>query len=325
MGSYCCYGTSRVDFVCEEDEKNFLLNESLGFKNSRGHTIAVRRWMIDSPKGFVLAVPGLGANSWGKYESEILARDFKSIGFELWSFDFQGFGYSEGYRGDMGDWQGIKDDAREVVRRMLAEIKEFESLPFYLCGSSLGGAMSLALTLDYQDGKCSWPNFKGVILLAPALENDVEPHPCVKWCLLTCILPCCPLLNAPVNNLTPVDVFRVPEVVKWAEEDELFVSDVKMKTGAVLLDVFAGLKPRAYSGEMKTPYFLCHGKKDIVIPIAGSEKFHKAANTPDRLCEYMVRPDAPHGLIPDPDWPQIFSAIKDWINRTNMEDPNSTE
>lgn len=105
------------------------------------------------------------------------------------ALDMQGHGYSEGERCLMLKHDDMVNDVLQVVRCFENEDRDrelvfdenegsftrgdlavFRKLPFFLIGSSMGGALSTLSGHAIQSQPDIFPNFKGAILLAPALS-----------------------------------------------------------------------------------------------------------------------------------------------------------
>jgi len=103
--------------------------------------------------------------------------------------DMQGHGYSEGERCLMTNHEHMMNDFIQLVSSFQHEDKAHEltfdqtegsfgpqnlpdirKLPFFIMGSSMGGALCTITAHHLQSHHEQFPQFKGAILLAPALS-----------------------------------------------------------------------------------------------------------------------------------------------------------
>jgi len=98
--------------------------------------------------------------------------------FIFMAYDQRGFGKSAptttGTLGLIKNWKDLVSDCREFVEHVMSA--ENEDLPFFICGFSMGGALSLILSLelDFQAG--IWKQFRGLCLISPAISIAQPPN-----------------------------------------------------------------------------------------------------------------------------------------------------
>lgn len=103
--------------------------------------------------------------------------------------DMQGHGYSEGERCLMLNYEDMMNDVLQFISCFVHEDRDkeltfdqdkdsfrhenlvaFRKLPFFLMGSSMGGALSTVCSHALYSQQEKYPMFRGAILLAPALS-----------------------------------------------------------------------------------------------------------------------------------------------------------
>ena len=94
-----------------------------------------------------------------------IAHVLAGHGIETVGFDHRGFGRSPGKAGRVASLEEHLADALRFVRMMK---KEYEGVPMFALGLSMGGMTTYHLSL--RDPTL----FEGTILMAPALKNAVN-------------------------------------------------------------------------------------------------------------------------------------------------------
>ncbi|KAF9663976.1 hypothetical protein SADUNF_Sadunf17G0108000 [Salix dunnii] len=116
--------------------------------NSRGLEIFTKSWLpkSSSPKAVALFSG--------------IARKLASSGYGFFAMDYPGYGMSEGLHGYIPSFDRLVDDVIEHYSKV-KENPEFRTLPSFLFGESLGGAVALKVHLKQPN---AW---NGAILVAP--------------------------------------------------------------------------------------------------------------------------------------------------------------
>jgi alpha-beta hydrolase superfamily lysophospholipase len=164
--------------------------------NSRGQLLHVRTQAAatqDSKqpcRGCVVYLHGLHAHC-SRIHMPVYASELNSIGFHFAALDFHGHGHSEGEAGVILSYADLVDDVASLLSALYRDSHSApdshtsvsrlhlpplhpQSCPFYLLGSSMGGAVSLVfahmcsaqqLPVNSYSGAC-----RGCILAAPAVQ-----------------------------------------------------------------------------------------------------------------------------------------------------------
>jgi acylglycerol lipase len=128
--------------------------------NSRGVEIFSKSWLPEAskPRALVCFCHGYGDTCTFFFEG--IARRLALSGYGVFAMDYPGFGLSEGLHGYIPSFDLLVQDVIEHYSNIKAN-PEFSSLPSFLFGQSMGGAVSLKIHLKQPN---AWA---GAVLLAP--------------------------------------------------------------------------------------------------------------------------------------------------------------
>lgn len=141
-------------------------------------------------KYVIFYVPGYSGHV-NRPEFFKLSKCFNANNVVLIAIDMQGHGHSEGERVLLMSHEHLIKDVLQLVESFMdesqfqqltlstaptafkhAHLPALRKLPFFLMGSSMGGALSMmcAHRLYSTENRLKYPNFKGAIMMAPALS-----------------------------------------------------------------------------------------------------------------------------------------------------------
>ncbi|XP_039049197.1 caffeoylshikimate esterase-like [Hibiscus syriacus] len=128
--------------------------------NSRGLEIFSTSWLPEAsqPKAMVFFCHGYGDTC--TFFAEGIARKLASCGYGVFAMDYPGFGLSEGLHCYIDSFDRLVDDVMEQYTK-IKENLDFRTLPCFLFGQSMGGAVALKLHLKQPN---AW---SGACLVAP--------------------------------------------------------------------------------------------------------------------------------------------------------------
>lgn len=282
-------------------------------KNSRGLEIFSKSWLPDTspPKAMVCYCHGYGDTC--TFFSEGIARKLASSGYGVFAMDYPGFGLSEGLHGYIPSFDRLVDDVIEHYSKV-KENPEFHTLPSFLFGQSMGGAVALKVHLKQPN---AWD---GAILVAPMCkiaDNMVPP-----W-LLTQIL-------IGIANFLPKQ-----KLVPQKDLAEAAFRDLKKRELTAYNVIAYKDKPRLWTAmemlkttqeierrleEVSLPLLILHGEADIVTdPSVSKALYEKARNSDKKLNLYK---DAYHSLLdgePDEVIIQVLNDIISWLDEHSIK------
>ena len=177
---------------------------------TRGIDCALYKWSPPDKdtviRGVAVVYHGFGAHSLYptvRYASSLLAEH----GLLVYGLDFPGHGASPGKRGLLTGVDDLIEDGVAVARRARAESSSasrdgdnMDCLPLFLVGSSMGGAIALAVAHLFAG------DVAGVVMLAPMLSLSVSPRARRALGWLRACAPTAPLI--PVAATSPARQYR---------------------------------------------------------------------------------------------------------------------
>ncbi|XP_039682553.1 caffeoylshikimate esterase isoform X3 [Medicago truncatula] len=128
--------------------------------NSRGLKVFSKSWIPEkSPmKGIVYYCHGYADTCTFYFEG--VARKLASSGFGVFALDYPGFGLSDGLHGYIPSFENLVNDVIEHFSKIKEQV-EYQNLPSFLLGESMGGA--IALNIHFKQ-PTAWD---GAALIAP--------------------------------------------------------------------------------------------------------------------------------------------------------------
>ncbi|KAL0647791.1 hypothetical protein Bca4012_046082 [Brassica carinata] len=140
--------------------------------NSRGVEIFSKSWLPEAsrPRALVCFCHGYGDTCTFFFEG--IARRLALSGYGVFAMDYPGFGLSEGLHGYISSFDLLVEDVIEHFSN-IKENSEFSSLPSFLFGQSMGGAVSLKIHFKQPN---AWT---GAFLVAPMCK---APYNVICYC-----------------------------------------------------------------------------------------------------------------------------------------------
>ncbi|KAJ6734994.1 PHOSPHOLIPASE-RELATED [Salix purpurea] len=281
--------------------------------NSRGLEIFTKSWLpkSSSPKAVVCFCHGYGDTC--TFFVEGIARKLASSGYGFFAMDYPGYGLSEGLHGYIPSFDRLVDDVMEHYSKV-KENPEFSTLPSFLFGESLGGAVALKVHLKQPN---AW---NGAILVAPMckIADDMTP----PWLLTQMLIGVANFL--PKHKLVPQKdlaqaAFRDPKHRNLAAYNVIAYKDKpRLKTALEMLRTTQEIERRLE--QVSLPLLILHGEADIVTdPSVSKSLYEKACSSDKKLKLYK---DAFHALLegePDEVILQVFNDIISWLDEHSRE------
>ncbi|TKY46520.1 Caffeoylshikimate esterase [Spatholobus suberectus] len=146
-------------------------------KNSKGLEIFCKSWLPGRPKAAVFYCHRYGDTCTFFFEG--IARKLGSSRYAGFAMDYPGFGFSEGLHSYIPSFDGLVDDVIEHYSK-IKENPVSQSLPSFLFGQSVGGAVALKIHLKQPK---AWD---GAVLVAPMckIADDMVPPKLVTKILI---------------------------------------------------------------------------------------------------------------------------------------------
>lgn len=281
--------------------------------NSRGLEIFTKSWLPKSSslKAVVCFCHGYGDTC--TFFAEGIARKLASSGYGFFAMDYPGYGLSEGLHGYTPSFDKLVDDVIEHYSKV-KEKPEFRTLPSFLFGESLGGAVALKVHLKQPN---AW---NGAILVAPMCKIADNMTP--PWLVTQMLIGVANLL--PKHKLVPQKdlaeaAFRDPKNRNLAAYNVIAYKDKpRLKTALEMLRTTQEIERRLE--EVSLPLLILHGEADTVTDPSVSKALHEKACCSDK--KLKIYKDAYHALLegePDEMIIQVFNDIISWLDERSRE------
>lgn len=272
--------------------------------NSRGLKIFSKSWLPEnSPlKALVCFCHGYGDTCTFFFEGT--AKKLASSGYGVFALDYPGFGLSDGLHGYIPSFDSLVDDVIEHFSK-IKENPEYQGLPRFLFGQSMGGAVALKIHLKQPK---AWD---GAVLVAPMckIADDVTPAWPVQQFLIGVakFLPRKKLV--PTKDLADM-AFKDKEKRKMCAFNVVSYRDKpRLRTAVELLRVTKEIESRLQ--EVSLPLLILHGEADIVTDASVSKALYEKASSSDK--QLILYKDGCHSLLEGESDGTIFKVLGDII------------
>jgi acylglycerol lipase len=272
-----------------------------------GPRLTSLRWAPSGPaRASVVIMHGLGEHA-ARYDST--ARLFTAAGFSVLAMDYEGFGRSEGRRGDVR----YPSTARAVDHLIAHERERTGDAPVVLYGHSLGGLYAFLYTADRPG-----TDLAAVVVTGPAFDSELRNQR-LKVAVIRSLGRAFATLTLPIG-LRFERVNRDPDVVAERYADPLVHGRA---TARFAIDVLAQMDRVASAAtRVAVPLLVVHGEADLINPLSASRQVVDLVPSATlRTC-----PGVYHGLEDEPEGPVILAEVIAWIDRTlRGEKPDTKE
>ncbi len=266
-------------------------------KKRNGTQIFFRFWSGKKDMPVLVLLHGIGAHS---LRFEYLTRYFQKQKFNIYAFDFTGFGKSQTFQGHVESFNTYINETLAIVK--LSKM-DFPGNKTFLIGEDIGGVIGLYFAKYYQK------LINGLILLSPSVK--IKMH-----------IPLQKLLNAIISTaLNKLHQFDLPftnemltrdfKMQKKLQHDEL---DTKTVTAKFYFAMMESLKKIHKIAEQVTlPVYILQAGNDMLVDIDSVKEVFSCLNS--SIKELNILPDFFHSLSIDKNRELIFPLIERWINK----------
>ncbi|CBI33650.3 hypothetical protein VitviT2T_021892 [Vitis vinifera] len=297
-----------IDHLLFKTPPDGVKMEEMYVVNSRGLEIFSKSWLPANspPKAVICFCHGYGDTC--TFFVEGIARKLAVSGYGFFAMDYPGFGLSDGLHAYIPSFDVLVDDVMEHYSKVKAN-PEFRTLPSFLFGESMGGAVLLKVHLKQPN---AWT---GAVLVAPMckIADDMVPPKLLKQFLI-CIAHFLPKKKlVPQNDLAEM-AFRDSKKRRLAAYNVIAYKDKpRLRTAVELLRTTQEIERRLK--EVALPLLILHGEADTVTdPSVSKALYEKASSSDKKLNLYK---DAYHALLegePDEMIIRIFDDIISWLD-----------
>jgi len=222
---------------------------------------------------------------------------YASAGILVNAFDLIGHGRSGGIRGYHRSLDHLMSDIGLVAAKADA------SLPHFIFGHSMGGALAL-IYVERNPGK-----YTGLIASAPLIKLAV-PVPWIKEFAGRLVSRIIPTFQVP-TGLNASNISRDPEIVASYEKDPLVLTSVTASLGKLFLE-FEGVILDGASG-VTEPVLIIHGTSDFLTDNKKSQEFIEKAGSQDKTFKslegFYHEPHNEPGEIKN----EAIKIVVDWV------------
>ncbi|XP_027358016.1 caffeoylshikimate esterase [Abrus precatorius] len=302
-----------IDHILFKTPSGGIKMEESYEKNSKGVEIFCKSWLpgASRPKAAVFYCHGYGDTCTFFFEG--IARKLALSGYGVFAMDYPGFGLSEGLHAYIHSFDGLVDDVIEHYTK-IKENPPFQSLPSFLFGQSMGGAVALKVHLKQPK---AWD---GAILVAPMckIADDMVPPKLLTHILIGIanVLPRHKLV--PQKDLAEA-AFRDLKKKEQAAYNVIAYKDKpRLRTAVEMLKTTQEIEQRLE--EVSLPLLILHGEADTVTDPSVSKVLHEKANCSDK--KLKLYKDAYHSLLegePDEIIIQVFGDIISWLDEHSLK------
>ncbi|KAK3188057.1 hypothetical protein Dsin_027618 [Dipteronia sinensis] len=244
------------------------------YNSPRGLSFYTRSWIpITPPRGIICMVHGYGNDiSWTFQATPIFLAQ---MGFACFALDIQGHGRSQGLRAYVPDVDLVVEDCLSFFNSIRQD-PNFENLPCFLYGESMGGAICLLIHFAQPVG------FDGAILVAPMcqISDNVKP----KWPIpqiltfLARFFPTLPVV--PTQDLLDKSI-KVEEKKIVANRNPMrYRGKPRLGTVIELLRITDYLSKKL--SDVNIPFIVLHGSADVVTDPTVSRALYEQAKSEDK-------------------------------------------
>ncbi|KAI8539809.1 hypothetical protein RHMOL_Rhmol09G0211800 [Rhododendron molle] len=285
--------------------------------NSRGMKLFTQSWAPLPPAettATVAVVHGFtGQTSWMLNLTAIL---FAKSGFATCAIDHQGHGLSDGLSNHIPDVGPVVDDCVSFFDSFRARYPA--SLPSFLYGESLGGAIALLIALRRGSGPIGRA-YDGLVLngaMCGISDKFKPPWPLEHF--LSAVAAVVPTWQVvPTRGSIPDVSFKV----EWKRRLAMVTprrnnSWPRAATARELLRVCREVQSKFT--EVDVPFLIIHGGGDVICDPACAEELYQKAASKDKTIR--IYPGMWHQLIGEPDESVdlVFGEVVEWL-RTRAE------
>ncbi|KAM4799863.1 LOW QUALITY PROTEIN: monoglyceride lipase [Urocitellus parryii] len=268
--------------------------------NADGQYLFCRYWKPSGTPRALVFVHGAGEHC-GRYDE--LAQMLMGLDILVFAHDHVGHGQSEGERMVVSDFHVF---VRDVLQHVDVMQKDYPSLPVFLLGHSMGGAIVI-LTAAERPG-----HFSGMVLISPLVLANPESATTFKV-LAAKVLN----LVLPNMSLGPIDssvLSRNKTEVELYDSDPLICrAGLKVCFGIQLLNAVSRVE-RALP-KLTLPFLLLQGSADRLCDSRGAYLLMESAKSQDKTLKiYEGAYHVLHKELPEVT-NSVFHEINMWVSQ----------
>jgi len=244
-------------------------------------------------------IHGLGEHG-GRYTR--VAEYFNKHGFEVFAFDHQGHGRSDGAKGAIQSWDSLVSEINTFRSAINGALNTPHELILW------GHSMGALLLLEYLVSQSEASTLTGAVVTSPPLKLG-SPPPKILTRLASVAASMVPTLTKS-NELIAEELSHDPAVVEAYVSDPNNHNRVSMLLGHELLN--APKRLLAQSQSLPVPTLFMHGDADRICDVEGTKQFVKAAIGDVQL---RIWPGLYHETHNELMYLDVLAYAKTWIDK----------
>ncbi|CAM6124854.1 unnamed protein product [Calypogeia fissa] len=279
-------------------------------ENPRGFSQYTHSWKPREGvvKGLVFVCHGYGSDS--GWLVQLTAIGFAQRGYSVHAIDHEGHGKTGGLRGYIPSIHNVVDDCIHFFDGV-RKAEENATLPAFLYGESMGGAIILFMTLKQPDV------YKGVLLNGPMLSISAQYEP--PWPVKPVLL----FVVRWVPGVQPLAIVPTKDIPSISFKEEWkrtlakanpvrYTGRPRLGTASEVLQRVAEIEQRLQ--EVTVPFIAVHGRLDVVTDPTGSEALYEKASSTDKAVH--VYDGMWHQLVGETpeNVEQVFGTLFQWLD-----------
>jgi alpha-beta hydrolase superfamily lysophospholipase len=262
-----------------------------------GVSIAWRAFLPERARATFVVVHG-AAEHGGRYGD--LVDRLTASRCAVFCPDLRGHGRSGGRRAGVKRFEQFVNDLHHVVEEVVAP---HGSLPRFVLGYSLGGAVVVRYALRYQD------SLSGIVLAAPAIGLGPE-FSRTAFAAARALRVAVPRLR--LIGLTPETMMQDPQRVRRYRADPL-VHHGKLESSLIGETMRAMAALPAQIRELTVPLLILHGEDDTSADPEGSRTGLEQAGSADK--ELHLYSGVRHDVFNEPGREAVLEDLIAWVDR----------
>ncbi|GJP83736.1 hypothetical protein CLOP_g13854 [Closterium sp. NIES-67] len=287
--------------------------------NSRGMKLMSASWVpANRPlKALILLLHGYGFDCTTYFQAT--AERLASEGYGVYGIDFEGHGRSEGLSVFIPDFNTLVDDSLAYFAP-IRERPEHQSIPKFLCGESMGGAVALCIHRKQPD------QWDGAIFMAPMCKISAKVRPPAILVQLVqglaYVLPTWQIV--PSADIVTSSIRDPEKLKKIAASPYTYRARPRMRTALTMLH--ASQDAERTLDQVSLPFLLLHGDADIVTELEGSQALYDKARSEDKT--FKVYKDAWHLLTegePEETAEEVLRDMIGWLDERSQRKSTSEQ
>jgi len=257
--------------------------------------IFFRFWPGKKEMPVLILLHDLGGHS---LRFEYLTDYFQKLGFNIYAFDFAGFGKSQEYKGHIEDFTVYLNETLSMLK--LSKI-EFPKNNKFIFGDGMGALVAVLFAKYYQQF------LDGLVLLSPAVKTKI--HVTNRKMYNT-------FLNTLFNKLAVTDIPFTKEMLTndFKTQKKLQHDAMDVKTTTVAFNMAfdnARSQVRKFAYEINIPVLTLAAEKDLLLDLDATKEVFNMFNS--KVKEMMILDDFYHSITLDKNRDYAFELITRWI------------